>query len=179
MKYLTHFVTQLQDLDARPSHTRILTPPICKCYTSIYSIVQFPDSSSCLASILECLFTSSNTPLIPSISGSSFISLPSSGESLSASSSLQQSSDSLNLTCSTLGSLDTLGNNFVVTFMLCRASGGRKERNRRAVFALGEKGLKTVETSVMNLVSILTMRRQFCSKISTLQVSVAYERTRP
>jgi hypothetical protein len=40
--------------------------------------------------------------------------------------------------------------------MVCRASGGRKERNRRAVFAFGEKGLKTVDTSVMNLVIILT-----------------------
>jgi hypothetical protein len=63
------------------------------------------------------------------------------------------------LTCSTLGSLDALGNNLVVTFISCRASGGRKERNRRAVFALGENGLKTVDTSVMNLVSILTSGR--------------------
>jgi len=36
----------------------------------------------------------------------------------------------------------------VVIFIVWRASGGRKERKRRAVFALGEKGLKTVETSV-------------------------------
>lgn len=36
--------------------------------------------------------------------------------------------------------------------MVCRAFGGRTERNNRAVLALGEKGLKTVETSVMNLV---------------------------
>lgn len=67
-------------------------------------------------------------------------------------------SNLLNLICSTLGSLEALGNNLVVTFIFCRASGGRKERNRRAVFALGEKGLKTLDTSVMNLVSILTSR---------------------
>ena len=35
-----------------------------------------------------------------------------------------------------------------------RALGGKKERKSRAVLALGEKGLKTVETSVMNLVII-------------------------
>lgn len=36
----------------------------------------------------------------------------------------------------------------MVIFMVWRASGGRKERKRRAVLALGEKGLKTVVTSV-------------------------------
>ena len=41
---------------------------------------------------------------------------------------------------------------------LDRALGGRKERNSRAVLALGEKGLKTVETSVMNRVIILKQR---------------------
>jgi hypothetical protein len=61
----------------------------------------------------------------------------------------------LNFTCTKLGSLDTLGNNFVLIFMLCRASGGRNDRNKRAVFAFGEKGLKTVDTSVMNLVIIV------------------------
>jgi hypothetical protein len=59
------------------------------------------------------------------------------------------------LICNKLGSLDALGNNFVDTFKFCRAPAGIKERNRRAVFALGEKGLKTVVTSVINLVSIL------------------------
>lgn len=43
----------------------------------------------------------------------------------------------------------------VLIFIACRELGGIKERNRRAVFALGEKGLKTVDTSVMNLVIIL------------------------
>jgi hypothetical protein len=54
-----------------------------------------------------------------------------------------------------LGSRDVLGNKFVSIFIVCRAFGGRKERNRRAVFALGRNGLKVVETSVMNLVIIL------------------------
>lgn len=39
--------------------------------------------------------------------------------------------------------------------MVERALGGRKERKMRAVLAFGEKGLKTVETSVMNRVIIL------------------------
>jgi hypothetical protein len=59
------------------------------------------------------------------------------------------------LTCNRLGSLDAFGNNFVLILTSCRAPGGINERNRRAVFALGENGLKTVVTSVMNLVSIL------------------------
>jgi hypothetical protein len=54
-----------------------------------------------------------------------------------------------------LGSRDVLGNNFVSIFIHCRAFGGRKERNRRAVLALGRNGLKVVDTSVMNLVIIL------------------------
>lgn len=58
----------------------------------------------------------------------------------------------LNFNSTKLGSFEALGNNFVVTFMICRAFGGRDERNRRAVLAFGENGLKTVETSVMNLV---------------------------
>lgn len=37
-----------------------------------------------------------------------------------------------------------------------RASGGRNERKRRAVLARGEKGLKAVETSVKNLVIIVS-----------------------
>jgi hypothetical protein len=61
----------------------------------------------------------------------------------------------LNFKCKTLGSLEALGNNLVLIFIACRELGGIKERNRRAVFALGEKGLKTVDTSVMNLVIIL------------------------
>lgn len=61
----------------------------------------------------------------------------------------------LNLTSTKLGSLDIRGNSLVVTFMVWRASGGRKDRNNRAVLALGEKGLKTVETSVRNRVIIL------------------------
>lgn len=39
--------------------------------------------------------------------------------------------------------------------MLCRAFGGRKERNNRAVLAFGLKGLKEDLTSVMNRVIIL------------------------
>jgi hypothetical protein len=54
-----------------------------------------------------------------------------------------------------LDSRDVFGNSFVSIFMVCRAFGGRKERNRRAVFARGRKGLKVADTSVMNLVIIL------------------------
>jgi len=62
----------------------------------------------------------------------------------------------LNFNCTVLGSVDDLANTFVLIFMpFARAFGGRKERNSRAVLALGEKGLKTVETSVMNLVIML------------------------
>jgi hypothetical protein len=61
----------------------------------------------------------------------------------------------LNFNFKKLGSFDALGSIFVSIFIICRAFGGRKERNRRAVLARGEKGLKTVETSVMNLVIIL------------------------
>ena len=39
---------------------------------------------------------------------------------------------------------------------VCRALGGRKDKNSRAVLERGENGLKTVDTSVMNLVIILT-----------------------
>ena len=61
----------------------------------------------------------------------------------------------LNFKRTMLGILESLGNSFVSIFIVCLAFGGRKERNSRAVFALGENGLKTVETSVMNLVIIL------------------------
>jgi hypothetical protein len=62
----------------------------------------------------------------------------------------------LNFNCTKLGSFDARGSSFVLTFMpVCRALGGRTERNRRAVLERGEKGLKTVETSVMNLVIIV------------------------
>jgi len=54
-----------------------------------------------------------------------------------------------------LGSRDVLGSNFVSIFIVCRAFGGRKERNKRAVFARVRKGLKVADTSVMNLVIIL------------------------
>jgi hypothetical protein len=88
---------------------------------------------------------------MPSLSVSSFICFPSSEVGFS-NAQLIGKNVLLNFSCTKLGSLEALGNNFVVTFMLCRASGGRKERNNRAVFARGEKGLKTVDTSVMNLV---------------------------
>jgi hypothetical protein len=63
----------------------------------------------------------------------------------------------LNLTCTKLGSFDVRGNNFVVTFIVWRALGGRKARKIRAVFDFAAKGLKTVLTSVKNLV-IMTAR---------------------
>jgi hypothetical protein len=67
----------------------------------------------------------------------------------------------LNFNCTKLGSFDARGNNFVLTFIpVCRALGGRKERNNRAVFERGENGLKTVDTSVMNLVIIVTETRK-------------------
>lgn len=64
----------------------------------------------------------------------------------------------LNLSATKLLSLDVRGNNLVSIFIVCRAFDGRKERNSRAVFALGENGLKAVETSVMNLVIILNWK---------------------
>ncbi len=44
-------------------------------------------------------------------------------------------------------------------FIVCRAVAGKNERNRRAVFALGENGLKTVDISVMNLVIMVAVER--------------------
>jgi hypothetical protein len=53
-----------------------------------------------------------------------------------------------------LFSLDVRGSNLASIFMVWRALGGRKERKRRAVLALREKGLNEVLTEVMNLVII-------------------------
>jgi hypothetical protein len=61
----------------------------------------------------------------------------------------------LNFTSTKLGSFDIRGSNLVLTFIVCRAFGGRDERNRRAVFAFGENGLKTVDTSVRNRVIMM------------------------
>jgi hypothetical protein len=54
-------------------------------------------------------------------------------------------------------------------FMVCRASGGRNERNNRAVLALGENGLKTVETSVRYLV-IIFAAGYCCDIVRALEV---------
>ena len=62
--------------------------------------------------------------------------------------------DALNLMLMKLLSLETLGRILVSTFMVERAFPGKKERNRRAVFARGEKGLNAVVTSVKYLVII-------------------------
>lgn len=64
--------------------------------------------------------------------------------------------DALNIKCTRLFSLDMRGRSLVSIFIpVLRAPGGRKERKSRAVFALGLKGLKTVFTSVMNLVIMM------------------------
>ena len=62
--------------------------------------------------------------------------------------------DVLNFMLMKLFSLEILGRILVSTFMVERAFPGKKERNRRAVFARGEKGLKAVVTSVKYLVII-------------------------
>jgi hypothetical protein len=124
-------------------------------HAMIYSgfVSQFPFNSSCLDKIRECLSTSSTTPFIPNFSASSFICFPSSAQ-LSEMIYGSSRSSLLNFNCMKLGSRDALGNSFVSTFIVCRAFGGRKDKNRRAVFALGRNGLKVVDTSVMNLVII-------------------------
>jgi hypothetical protein len=53
-------------------------------------------------------------------------------------------------------SFDDLGSNLVSIFIFSRASAGKNERRRRAVLDLGENGLKTARTSVMNRVIILS-----------------------
>jgi len=77
-------------------------------------------------------------PLMPRFPASSFIDFP-----------------SLNLISTIAGSLELRGNNLVFTFIVCRALEGRRERNNRAALAFGEKGLKTVDASVINLVIIV------------------------
>lgn len=64
--------------------------------------------------------------------------------------------DVLNLMLMKLFSLEILGRILLSTFMVERAFPGKKERNRRAVFARGEKGLNAVVTSVKYLVIIST-----------------------
>ena len=54
-----------------------------------------------------------------------------------------------------LFSLESFGRILASTFIVLRAFPGKKDRNRRAVFARGEKGLKAVVTSVKYLVIIL------------------------
>jgi hypothetical protein len=62
----------------------------------------------------------------------------------------------LNLTQIVLFSSDNLGNTFVSILTVCRAFAGKRARNNRAVFALGEKGLKAVLTSVKNRVIMIS-----------------------
>ena len=118
----------------------------CKLYVSAY-----PFNSSFRSSILECLSTSSNIPWRPSTSGCRLISFP-----------------SLNLSDRLQGSLDVLANIFVSIFIVWRAFDGRKVRNNRAGFALGEKGLKTALTSVINLVimSNLVLQLIWCKIVN-------------
>ncbi len=56
-----------------------------------------------------------------------------------------------------LFSLESLGRILASTFMLALAFPGKKERNRRAVFARGENGLNAVEIEVKYLVIILAV----------------------
>jgi hypothetical protein len=63
--------------------------------------------------------------------------------------------NALNLIYSVLGSVDVRGSSCVVMFMPdARAVGGSSDRNSRADLARAEKGLKRVDTSVMNRVII-------------------------
>jgi hypothetical protein len=64
-------------------------------------------------------------------------------------------SDIPNVNCKVGGSLLSRGRSLVLIFIVERASGGRRDRNMRAVFARGENGLKAVVTDVRNLVIIL------------------------
>lgn len=66
--------------------------------------------------------------------------------------------DVLNLTLRELGSFEVRGRRVVFIWIVCRAFGGRRERNSRADRAVGEKGLNLVEISVMNLVIILAVQ---------------------
>jgi hypothetical protein len=68
----------------------------------------------------------------------------------------------LNFTQMELLSLDDLGSIFVSILTVCRAFAGKRARNIRAVFALGEKGLKTVETSVRNRVIMISIDVRLC-----------------
>lgn len=69
----------------------------------------------------------------------------------------------LNFSFTILGSFDARGRSLVsILIPPLRAPGGRNERKRRAVLALGLKGLKTVFTSVMNLVIIL---KENCARL--------------
>lgn len=61
----------------------------------------------------------------------------------------------LNFTQMELFSLDDLGSILVSILIACRASAGKRARNILAAFALGEKGLKTAETSVRNRVIMI------------------------
>ncbi len=63
----------------------------------------------------------------------------------------------LNFTQMELFSLDDLGSIFVSILTVCRAFAGKRARNIRAVFALGEKGLKAVLTSVRNRVIMISI----------------------
>jgi hypothetical protein len=63
----------------------------------------------------------------------------------------------LNFTQMELLSLDSLGSILVSILTVCRAFEGKRARNIRAVFALGEKGLKIVVTSVRNRVIMISI----------------------
>lgn len=64
-------------------------------------------------------------------------------------------------------SLDDLGRIFVFILIACRAPAGKRARNIRAVFALGENGLKTAETSVRNRVIMILIDEAYADYIST------------
>ena len=55
---------------------------------------------------------------------------------------------SLNFNWSVIGPRLFLGNVLTSIFICCRAFAGRSDKNSRAVFAVLEKGLNRVETSV-------------------------------
>ena len=69
----------------------------------------------------------------------------------------------LNLRWSVTGSVTVIGSVLTSTFISCRAFGGRRERNIRAVFAGFENGLKRVDTSVRKREIIMKRRQRMMS----------------
>jgi hypothetical protein len=76
-----------------------------------------------------------------------------------------------------LGNLEDFGSIFRSIFIVSRALEGKNERNRRAVFAFGEKGLKTVDISVMNLVIMVAVGQVLSPSISWVSTTMRSHRS--